>query len=117
MTFVSQRLPHTGQPCIICGHPTGDCAPEGGSGLVKILPYEDPARNLDLSVTVHREVFQKVIIPGSKRPTTVRLYRVGQKISEDEAERIGLFDGEGRIVLPPGMVAGEYEHLTPDDED
>ena len=74
--------------CPVCGHPTGDCAPDG-QGAIKVLPGKTHDPNA--TVTVGREVHQEVRINGLRR-SRVRLYNAGSKITEDEAERIGLFD-------------------------
>jgi hypothetical protein len=103
-------LPGHRAPCPVCGHPTGDCAPEG-QPHIKIIPGEDPSRNPDATVTVDRVVIQELFVGRSKRKTRVKLYRPGQRITPAQAEEVGLFDSEDDpLVIPPDRAVGAYAH-------
>jgi hypothetical protein len=75
--------------CIVCGHPTGDCATDDsaphhviGVGIFKSI-------DKNLTVTVEKDIFEeRQINPHYK--AKVLLVRAGQKISVDKARELGL---------------------------
>jgi hypothetical protein len=80
------------QPCLICGHPTGDC-----SGDAPVLQNKMIAgfgvRGLEsrISFLVEEDIFEeRQITPFTK--AKVLLHKKGKQISFDEAKRLGLVE-------------------------
>ena len=77
------------RPCIVCGHPTSDCATPNsqphhviGVGIFKSLDQ-------NLTFTVEEDVYEeRQVNPHYK--TKVLLARAGQKIPVDKARELGL---------------------------
>lgn len=75
--------------CIVCGHPTGDCATEDSAPhhVIGIGIFKSIDKNL--TVTVEEDVFEeRQVNPHYK--AKVLLARAGQKISVDKARELGL---------------------------
>ena len=76
-------------PCIVCGHPTGDCATQNsqphhviGIGIFKSLDQ-------NLTFTVEEDIYEeRQINPHYK--ARVLLARAGQKIPVEKARELGL---------------------------
>ena len=77
------------RPCIVCGHPTGDCATEHSqpthiSGVGAFKSIDDTLKHL-----VEEDIWEeKPITPYTK--ARVLVYKKGASISQDEAKRLGL---------------------------
>ena len=84
-----QILRHGQEPCIVCGHPTGDCATEHSApdhiwGVTEVPSLEDTTM-----VLVEEDVIQyRQITPFTK--SRVILARAGQKISVTQARELGI---------------------------
>lgn len=79
------------QPCIICGHPTGDCA-DASQGPVRIIGEKFAApRNGSRAddFLVMEDVFEEVNLTPRTR-TKVLVARAGTYISYDKALQLGL---------------------------
>lgn len=77
------------RPCIVCNHPTGDCATEHsmpthviGIGIFNSLDKK-------LTVTVEEDIYEERQI-NPHYTAKVLLARAGQKISVDKARELGL---------------------------
>lgn len=77
------------EPCLICGHPTGDCAPQN-EGHVRVVGADVfPSLNTSEVFIVKENVFEmRQITPFTK--SRVLLYAKGSKIPVQEAEKLGL---------------------------
>lgn len=98
--------------CPICKHPTGDCAPVDAPEHIKILPYANPELDDAATFTVDREVLQELWF--GKRRSFVRLFRVGQRITPETAERVGLMEDDrpDRIIVPATRAEAPYQHVA-----
>ncbi len=83
-------LRFTGEPCIVCGHPTGGCAPEGHEAPQKVV-------GLGLFPSLdHQQTFQVMedfYVPQEVSPNIfakVRKFSVGQVIPLSEARKYNL---------------------------
>lgn len=78
------------QPCIVCGHPTGDCSGDS-EPPVHIAGYGDvPSLRDKQTFTVEEDIYyERELIQG----LTVKgiLHKKGKKITLAEAERLGLW--------------------------
>ena len=80
----------TGEPCIVCGEPNGNCTPEGhtaprqiwGLGLFKSLDEKQ-------TFTIMEDVFVEEQLTVNQTITKL-LYRKGQIISLEKARELGL---------------------------
>lgn len=76
------------QPCPVCGHPTGDCASEDASPS-HIIGFSSSSGKSAVEFFLEEDVWEE-------RPITqftsakVLVYKKGQSISQEEAERLGL---------------------------
>jgi hypothetical protein len=77
------------RPCVVCGHPTGDCATPNsephhviGVGIFKSL-------DKNLTFTVEEDIYEERQI-NQHYKTKVLLARAGQKIPVDKARELGL---------------------------
>jgi hypothetical protein len=76
-------------PCIVCGHPTGDCATEHSAphhiwGVTEVPSLEDTTM-----ILVEEDVIQyRQITPFTK--SKVLVARAGQKISVTRARELGI---------------------------
>jgi hypothetical protein len=80
----------TGEPCIVCGDPNGNCTPEGhtpperlwGLGMFKSLDEKQ-------TFVVMEDVFVKQQLTADQT-ITKRIYRKGQIIPLEKARELGL---------------------------
>jgi hypothetical protein len=80
----------TGEPCIVCGDPNGNCKPEGhippdriwGLGMFKSLDEKQ-------TFTVMEDVFVEQQITTDQK-IKKRIYRKGQIIPLEKARELGL---------------------------
>lgn len=77
------------RPCIVCGHPTGDCATENskphhviGIGIFNSLDQK-------LTFTVEEDIYEERQI-NPHYTARVLVARAGQKIPVDKARELGL---------------------------
>lgn len=76
------------QPCPVCGHPTGDCASET-SNPSHVIGFTFPGSGSALQIFLEEDVWEeRQITPLTS--TRVLLYKKGESISQQEAERLGL---------------------------
>jgi len=76
------------QPCVVCGHPTGDCATET-SNPTHIIGFDVAGQNKTPLVFLEEDVWEeRAITPYTK--ARVLVYKKGQSIGRDEAQRLGL---------------------------
>lgn len=84
-----QILRHNQEPCIICGHPTGDCSTEHSApkhiwGVTEVPSMEDTTMVLvEEDIITYRQ-----ITPFTR--AKVILARAGQKISVTRARELGI---------------------------
>lgn len=84
-----QILRQSQEPCIVCGHPTGDCTTEHAIpdhiwGVTEVPSLEDTT-----TILVEEDVVgYRQITPFTK--TKVILARAGQKISVTQARELGI---------------------------
>ena len=84
-----QILRQGNEPCIVCGHPTGDCATEHSApahiwGVTEVPSMED-----DTMILVEEDIVSyRQITPFTK--SKVLLARAGQKISVTRARELGI---------------------------
>lgn len=78
------------QPCIVCGHPTGDCA-DGAVRPARIVGEEFFAKKQrkEPGVLVGEDIYEEVYITPSTK-TKVLVAKAGTYISLEKAERYGL---------------------------
>jgi hypothetical protein len=75
------------QPCPVCGHPTGDCS--SGEAPVRIISFDPKSVLTGPTHYVEKDIWEeKQITPYTK--STVLVYKRGTRISQEEAERLGL---------------------------
>lgn len=80
---------HASQPCIVCGHPTGDCATENSKphhiwGMTEVPSLQDT--NM---VLVEEDIIEwRQITPFTK--AKVFIVRAGQQISATRAIELGI---------------------------
>lgn len=76
------------QPCLICGHPTGDCT--DGTPPKHIIGFDSSlTEGSGLTVFVEEDIWEeRAITPYTK--ARVLVYKKGDSISQDEAKRLGL---------------------------
>ena len=82
-------LRHSQEPCIVCGHETGDCATEESAphhiwGVTEVPSMEDTTM-----ILVEQDVIEyRQITPFTK--SKVMLARAGQKIPVSRARELGI---------------------------
>lgn len=82
-------LKATRTPCIVCGHPTGDCA--GNSGPPETIWGFNTSSTLDEKQTFYLEddyYEEREIVPGLV--TRILIHRKGKHIPLEEAKNLGL---------------------------
>jgi hypothetical protein len=76
------------QPCPVCGHPTGDCVSDAVSPA-HIIGFSSPTSKSAVQIFLEDDVWEeRQITPFTK--AKVLLYKKGQSIPQEEAERLGL---------------------------
>lgn len=77
-------------PCLVCGHPTGDCS-DAVSAPQRIVGQEFYERHpkTDPGVLVTEDIFEEVYI-APRTKTKVLVAKAGTFISREKAERYGL---------------------------
>lgn len=82
------------KPCIVCGHPTGDCVGDshwqGAAHFVR--PVKDPAATFTVPVRVYLEKL------SGQRWVKTLLYAVGTRITPTEARRVGIIVDDDEVV-------------------
>ena len=79
------------QPCIVCGHPTGDCEGEAGPPIV-IYGQGSSESIIDTqTILVEEDIFEERQITPFTR-AKVLLHKKGKQIPYREAERLGLVE-------------------------
>lgn len=93
-------------PCVVCGAPGGDCGPGHDPGRIifsewAATPMKPPPNPIgpDRPVVVQDYVYERVVIPGSSVETNLLRYVPGDRITIEEAERLGV------PVVPPAQAA------------
>lgn len=76
------------QPCIVCGHPTGDCATET-SNPTHVIGLDVAGKSKTPLVFLEEDVWEERAITPYTR-ARVLVYKKGQSIGRDEAQRLGL---------------------------
>jgi len=80
------------EPCIVCGHPTGDCG--GVSDALPSIAFADERNALDslkpsVKILVEQDVFEeRQITPFTK--ITVRLAKKGSYVTFEKAKKLGI---------------------------
>jgi len=69
-------------PCIVCGHPTGDCSPEDHN-----IVFED--FNDENTILIEEDIIQRRWITPNHLGK-VLVVPAGKRISRSEAEKLGL---------------------------
>ena len=79
-------------PCIVCGHPTGDCKPEDSPPPIKIFGI-GLFKSLDDEQTflIEEDIYEQRQITA-KQSVRVKVYKKGQRISMIEARERGLIE-------------------------
>lgn len=76
------------KPCPVCGHPTGDCASEI-SNPTHVIGFSSLDSKSAVQVFLEEDVWEeRQITPFTS--AKVLLYKKGQSISQEEAQRLGL---------------------------
>ena len=84
-----QILRHSLEPCIVCGHPTGDCATEHSAPDHIWGATEVPSLQDSTLILVEEDVVEyRQITPFTK--SKVLLARAGQKIPVSRAQELGI---------------------------
>jgi hypothetical protein len=80
------------QPCMICGHPTGDCSGDSPKLENKtIAGFGVSGLESRITFLVEEDIYEeRQITPFTK--TKVMLHKKGKQISFDEARRLGLLE-------------------------
>lgn len=80
------------QPCIVCGHPTGDCAPEDHPEQLKIFGIGIfPSLDESQTFTVMEDVYEERQV-APRQTIKARLFKKGQIIPLSTAREHGLTD-------------------------
>jgi hypothetical protein len=69
-------------PCIVCGHPTGDCTPEDHNIIFKDHEEED-------TILVEEDIIERRWL-APNHLAKVLVVPAGKRISRSEAEKLGL---------------------------
>lgn len=79
----------TNEPCLICGHPTGDCAPDD-AGHVRVVAADIfPSLGVEEVFIVKEDIFEmRQITPFTK--ARVLVHAKGAAIPVHEAKKLGL---------------------------
>ena len=82
-------VPASSEPCIVCGHPTGDCSPVD-SGHVRVAAAGVfPSLGHKEVFVVKEDIFEeRQITPFSR--SRVLVHRAGKTIPVEEAKKLGL---------------------------
>lgn len=80
----------TRTPCLVCGHPTGDCAGTTPPP-VRILASERERRKVDPGILVTEDIYEEVYIT-ERTKTTVLVAKAGNYIDTEKARKLGLID-------------------------
>lgn len=84
-----QIVRHDFGPCIVCGHPTGDCATEDSAPDHIWGATEVPSLENETMILVEEDVIEyRQITPFTK--SKVLLARAGQKIPVSRARELGI---------------------------
>ena len=84
-----QILRNTQEPCIVCGHPTGDCTTEHAAPKHIWGVTEMPSMEDQTMILVEEDIVDyRQITPFTK--SKVLLARAGQKISVTRARELGI---------------------------
>lgn len=79
------------QPCIVCGHPTGDCAGESGPPIIIFGQGSSDSLIDTQTILVEEDIFEeKQITPFTR--AKVLVHRKGKYIPFREAEKLGLVE-------------------------
>jgi hypothetical protein len=83
-SFISgvQFVPLETGPCIVCGHPTGNCTPEDHATIFETPEEED-------TVLVEEDIIERRWLT-SDYLAKVLVVPAGKRISRSEAEKLGL---------------------------
>jgi hypothetical protein len=78
------------QPCVVCGHTTGDCAPEGEKGPDVIWGYNtNSSLDYDQHFVIQDDIFEeREIAPGVVMK--IHVYKKGKTIPLLLAKELGL---------------------------
>jgi hypothetical protein len=76
------------QPCLVCGHPTGDCSTDT-SNPTHVIGFDVAGKDNTPLIFLEEDVWEeRSITPYTK--ARVLVYKKGQSIGHDEAKRLGL---------------------------
>jgi hypothetical protein len=76
-------------PCIICGHPTGDCSPNDGKHVKVSVANTFPSLNQsEMFLVIEDIVEERQITPFTK--ARVIVHPAGKMITVEEAKKFGL---------------------------
>ena len=83
-SFISgvQIAPFEAGPCIVCGHPTGNCTPEDHT-----ITFETPEE--EDTVLIEEDVIERRWLTDNHL-AKVLVVPAGKRISRSEAEKLGL---------------------------
>lgn len=76
------------EPCVVCGHPTGNCHGDG-SGPVRILGESFNRSTKEPGVLVEEDIYEEVWLTPYTR-TTVLVAKAGNYVSLEKAIELGL---------------------------
>lgn len=75
-------------PCPVCGHPTGDCSTDT-SNPTHVIGFGFPGSKSAVQFFLEEDVWEeRQITPFTS--AKVLLYKKGESISQEEAQRLGL---------------------------
>lgn len=77
------------QPCIVCGHPTGDCSGESGPPIVIFGQGSSDSLIETQMILVEEDIFEERQMTSFTR-AKVLIHKKGKYIPYREAERLGL---------------------------
>lgn len=81
------------EPCIVCGHPTGDCAGDSGPPVHIAGMGATPSLRKEQTFYLEEDIYEeRQITPFNK--IKVLVHKRGKQIPLDEAERLGLWSPE-----------------------
>lgn len=86
----AKTLPPKREPCVVCGHPTGDCASENSTQIIKLLGVDIfPSMGLENLFVVQEDVWQeRWLSPFTK--TKILVAKKGNTIPMSKAVFLGL---------------------------
>jgi hypothetical protein len=76
------------QPCLVCGHPTGDCSTDT-SNPTHVIGFDVAGKDNTPLIFLEEDVWEERAITPYTR-ARVLVYKKGQSIGHDEAKRLGL---------------------------